>query len=73
MQQERPLIIEIEEAKAELVECVNSMMQKHKLPFYFIESILKEVYVQVQMGAQSELEKVKTQLATENNVKKGAE
>lgn len=73
MQQERQLIIEIEEAKAELVECVNSMMQKHKLPFYFIESILKEVYVQVQMGAQSELEKVKTQLATENNVKKEVE
>lgn len=62
MAQERPIIVEIEEAKNELIQCVNDIMQEHKLPCYFIEPILKDIYMQVKTGAQNELESAKAQM-----------
>ena len=35
-QKQRPIILEIDEAKKELVECVNRILQTHKLPNKYI-------------------------------------
>lgn len=59
---ERPLILEIEEAKNELIQCVNKIMQEHQLPCYFIEPVLKDIYIQIQNGAKNELETAKAQM-----------
>lgn len=59
--QEHPLILTIEEAKNELVQSVNSIMQKYKLPCYFIEPIFKDIYMQLQNEAKNELEMAKAQ------------
>lgn len=70
MNENRPIILEIEEAKNEIVQCINGVIQTHQLPCYFLEPILKEVYGQIKAAAQSELEATRAQLK-ENE--KGAE
>lgn len=62
MAQERPLIVEIEEAKNELIQCINKIMQEHQLPCYFMEPIFKEIYAQVNAGAQNELKMAKAKI-----------
>ena len=46
-QKQRPIILEIDEAKKELVECVNRILQTHKLSCYLIEPIFSELYSQI--------------------------
>lgn len=72
-QKQRPIILEIEETKIELIQCVNSIMQKHKVPFYFLEPIFNDIYTQVKVSAQNEIEMAKAQLEKENSIGKGAE
>ena len=69
MTQQRPIILEIEEAKNKLMQRVNAIMQAHNLPCYFMEPIIKDIYTQVKIGAQDELESAKAQLSK----KQGAE
>lgn len=58
----KPLILEIDEAKNEMVASVNDIIQKHKLPFYIVEMIMSNVYVQIQDAAKSELAMAKKQV-----------
>lgn len=53
--QQKPLILEIEEAKQELMRSVNDIMQKHGLNCYLLESTFADLYAQVKAGAQNEL------------------
>ncbi len=58
----KPLIIEIEEAKIELTQCVNEILQKHGLNCYLIEPSFAELYAQVRATAQNELAQAKAQM-----------
>jgi hypothetical protein len=57
--EKKPLILEIEEAKIELAQCVNDIMKKHELNCYLLEPAFAELYSQIRMGAQSELARAK--------------
>ncbi len=57
----KPLILEIEEAKNELVACINDIMQKHNLNFYLLEPTFDKLYAQVKAGAQDELAQARAQ------------
>jgi hypothetical protein len=63
--EQKPLILEIEEAKAELVQAVNNAIQVHKLPCYMVDLILQGIVAQVKEGARQELEMAKEQIKTE--------
>ena len=66
--QRRPIILEIEDAKKELIQCVNNIMQTHKLSCYLIEPMFAEIYRQIKLTAQSELAE-----AIANEEERGAE
>lgn len=63
--EQKPLILEIEEVKAELVQAVNNAIQVHKLPCYMVDLILQGIVAQVKEGARQELEMAKEQMKTE--------
>lgn len=63
--EQKPLILEIEEAKAELVEVVNKAIQVHRLPCYMVDLILQGIVAQVKEGTRQELEIAKEQMKTE--------
>jgi len=62
----KPFIIEIEEAKTELVQCINHIINDRGIPCYFVESMLEGIFHQVKAGAKNELERAKKQIKTEN-------
>lgn len=54
-QKQRPIILEMDEAKQELVQCVNNILMKHRLSCYLIEPMFAELYTQIKVSAQNEL------------------
>ena len=58
----KPLILEIEEAKSEIVSCVNNALQNHGLPCYLIEPVLTELLAYVKSVAKNELDAAKAQM-----------
>ena len=69
-QKQRPIILEIDEAKQELVQCVNEILAKHRLSCYLIEPMFGELYSQIKISAQNELAQAR---ASEAQVENGAE
>ena len=57
---ERPLILEIDEAKKEIVNTVNNIIQTRGIPFYFLDMVLSEVCRQVGEAAKAELAQAQT-------------
>lgn len=53
--EQKPIILEIEEAKQELIQCVNDIMRKHGLNCYLMEPAFADLYAEVKAGAQREL------------------
>jgi hypothetical protein len=77
-QKQRPIILEMDEAKQELVQCVNDILTKHRLSCYLIEPMFAEMYSQIRASAQNELAQARaseTQMAEQNatQVEDGAE
>lgn len=66
-QKQKPIILEIDEAKQELVQCVNNIMQIHRLSCYLLEPVFAELYSQIKTTAQNELAQARAQM------EKGAE
>ncbi len=68
----KPLILEIDEAKTEIIQAINNALQVHNLPCYIVDMILTELRVQVKEGSRDELavarEQVKQQ---EEKMKQG--
>jgi len=60
-----PLILEIDEAKAEIIQCLNNAIQRHGLPCYIIEMMLTNVMAEIKEGAKAELSMAKTQIQSE--------
>lgn len=71
--QKKPLIIEIDEAKKELSQCVSDILQKHGLNCYLIEPAFADLYMQIKASAQNELAQARSQMAamdaTKDNTK----
>ena len=59
---QKPLILEIDEAKTELAQCINKMAQQRKIPYYLIESIFVGFLPQIREFAKKELEMAKQQM-----------
>lgn len=53
--EQKSIILEIEEAKQELIQCVNDIMRKHGLNCYLMEPMFADLYAEVKAGAQREL------------------
>lgn len=58
----RPFILEVDEAKKEIIQSINNAIQVHKLPFYILDMVLSELSSQVKEGAKNELEMAKQQV-----------
>lgn len=64
--EQKPLILRMDEAKRELIQCVNDILQKHGLNCYLMEPAFAEMYAEVKATAQNELAQAKAmQGATE--------
>ena len=62
---QRPLILEIDDAKLEMVQCINNIVQRG-VPLYMVDMILSELYAQVKEGAKQELAMAKAQIEQQN-------
>ena len=58
----KSIILEIEEATQELIQCVNDIIKKHKINCYLIEPTFAKLYEQIKSGAQSELAQARAQM-----------
>lgn len=54
-EQRKPLIVEIEEAKTELIQCTNDILQRHGVGCYLLEPAFAEIYAQIKTTARNEL------------------
>ena len=52
---QKPIILEMEEAKIELSQCVLDIIQRHGLNCYLIEPMVSALYAQIQASARNEL------------------
>lgn len=51
----KPLILDIAEAEEETIDAVNSIIQKHNLPYTLFEPIITGIYRQVLDGKKNEI------------------
>lgn len=59
----KSLILELDEAKQELVQSVNDIMAKHGINCYLLEPTFAELYAEMKAGAQRELAQAKAEAA----------
>lgn len=62
---QKPLILEIEEAKLEIIQTINNAIQVRKLPCYLLLLTIESIYRDIQAGAQQELAMAKAQMENE--------
>lgn len=55
MENTKPIILHLEDAKAEIAEAINKQVEKG-IPFFLLEPILKEYYTQVLNRKNAEVE-----------------
>jgi hypothetical protein len=65
-QKTKPLIVELEDAKNEFVQFINTL-QHRGLPCYLIEMVISDVYAQLKSGANTELAMARQQMTTEED------
>lgn len=53
--EQKSIILEMDEAKQELVQCVNDILARHRLSCYLIVPMFAELYSQIKSSAQNEL------------------
>ena len=59
---QKPLILEMDEAKLEIIKVINSAIQERKLSCYMVDMILSDIYAQIKEGAKQELAMAKQQM-----------
>ena len=64
--EQKPIILEMDEAKQELVQCINGILERHRLSCYLIEPMIAELYAQIKASAQQELAQARAQMAERN-------
>lgn len=60
--EQKPFIIDVEESKNELVQCVSHIVNDKKVPCYFIAPTLENLLQQVRAGAANELKMAREQM-----------
>jgi hypothetical protein len=63
---QRPIILDIEDAKLEIVQCINGILNRG-IPCYIVEMILSDAYTQVKSAATAELDRARAQVETQQN------
>ena len=63
--EQKPIILRIEEAKQELLQSVNDVLQKHGLNCYLLEPVFTDLYAQIKASAQNELMQARAQMAAQ--------
>jgi hypothetical protein len=79
--EQKPIILEMDEAKQELVQCVNDVLARHGLNCYLIEPMFAELYREIKASAQNELAqaraaeeaRLKAQMAAQKAMENGVE
>lgn len=61
--EQKPIILEMDEAKRELIQCVNDILQRHGLNCYLMEPTFAEMYAELKATAQRELAQARAQEA----------
>ena len=59
---QKSFILEIDEAKMEIIQVINNAIQVHKLPCYCVDMILSEICSQIKEGAKQELAMARAQV-----------
>ena len=67
---EKPIQLRIEESKQNIVNFINDECIKNEIDFYFLEYILKEIYQEVTINRDKELESIKSEY---NKSKEGSD
>ena len=60
--EQKPIILEMDEAKKELIQYVNEIMKNHNLNCYLMEPAIAELYSQIKITAQNELAQARAQM-----------
>lgn len=53
----KPIILLIDEFKAELGNTINDLIKKYQIPMYFVNNIFNDIHRQISMLAQEEYNK----------------
>ena len=64
--EQKSIILEMDEAKQELIQCVNEIMRKHGLNCYLMEPMFAQLYTEMQAEAQRELAQARAHEAAKN-------
>ena len=64
---QKPFILEMDEAKLEIIQVINRAIQVHKLPFYMVDMILSGITAQIKDSVKQELEIAKQQVQAQQN------
>ena len=59
---QKPFILEMDEAKSEIIQAINNAIQVHNMPFYLVDMILSEIIPQIKEGAKNELAMAREQI-----------
>ena len=59
---QKPFIVELDEAKMEIIQSINNAIQVHKVPLYILDMVLSEIGSQIKEGAKQELAMAKQQV-----------
>lgn len=59
--EQRPIILELEDAKQELIQSVNNIMRSHGLSCYLIEPMFGNLYDEIRATAQREVAQARAQ------------
>jgi hypothetical protein len=70
---ERPLCLELLDARDRIFAVINDCANKHRIPFYLLESIVNDAARQVSRLADTERENARRRYENENADKGGAE
>lgn len=65
---QRSLIVEMDEAKTEIIQVINNAIQVRGLPLYILAMMLDGVCAQVKEGAKNELAMAKAQMENDEGV-----
>lgn len=64
---EKPIQVAIEESKEVIIKAINNECNRNNIDYYFLESILKDIYQETLKLKEQELEEMKKQLEKEED------
>lgn len=64
---EKPIQVAIEESKEVIIKAINNECNRNNIDYYFLESILKDIYEETSKLKEKELEEMKKQLKKEED------